>query len=283
LSRMDASFTAKLSASAYQTLAALVYQHSHIKLGADKQTMLANRLRKRLRALGLGCFDEYCAVLRSERGPEEIEHLVDLISTNHTKFFREPEHFTYLTNQVFPELAPSLLAVGAPLRVWSAAASSGEEPYTLAITLAEFCHQWPALDWQVEATDISHRMLDFARAGIYGLDRVPPVFPDILKRYFQRGVGARAGTCRVKPELRERVHFQRVNLFQAEYPVPRDQHVIFCRNVMIYFEPASRAMLVQKLARHLAPGGLLVIGHSESLMGITHALEPVRQSVFRKR
>jgi chemotaxis protein methyltransferase CheR len=281
--RMDASFSAKLSASAYQTLAALVYQHSHIQLGTDKQTMLANRLRKRLRALGLGCFDEYCVLLRSERGPEEIENLVDLISTNHTKFFREPEHFTYLTNRVFPELAPRLAAAGTPLRIWSAAASSGEEPYTLAIVLAEFCREHPALDWQVEATDISHRMLDHARAGIYDLDRVPPAFPEILKRYFQKGVGDRAGTCRVKPELRKRVRFQRINLFQAEYPLPRDQHVIFCRNVMIYFDPASRATLVQKLARQLAPGGLLVIGHSESLLGIRHDLEPVRQSVFRKR
>lgn len=280
---MDPSFAATLSTEAYRTLAALVYQHSRIQLGPDKQPMLANRLRKRLRALELGCFDEYCALLRSERGPEEVEHLVDLISTNHTKFFREPEHFTYLTNRVLPEVAPRLAADGATLRVWSAAASSGEEPYTLAIVLAEFCRLHPTLDWQVEATDISHRMLDFARAGIYALDRVPPAFPEILKRYFQKGVGERAGTCRVKPDLRERVRFQRVNLFQAEYPVPRDQHVIFCRNVMIYFDPASRATLVQKLARHLAPGGLLVVGHSESLMGIRHDLEPVRQSVFRKR
>jgi chemotaxis protein methyltransferase CheR len=280
---MDASFTATLSAGAYQTLANLVFQHSRIRLGADKQTMLANRLRKRLRALGLACYDEYCAVLRSERGPDEVEHLVDLISTNHTKFFREPEHFTFLTNRVLPELVPRLAAAGAPLRVWSAAASSGEEPYTLAIVLAEFCRQYPLLDWQVEATDISHRMLAHARAAIYPLDRIPPAFPELLKRYFQKGVGDRAGTCRVKPELRERVRFHRINLFQAEYPVPREQHVIFCRNVMIYFDPPSRATLVQKLTRHLAPGGLLVIGHSESLLEIRHDLEPVRQSVFRKR
>jgi len=280
---MDASVTATLSAGAYQTLANLVFQHSRIQLGVDKHTMLANRLRKRLRALGLACYDEYCAVLRSDRGPEEVEHLVDLISTNHTKFFREPEHFTFLTNRILPELAPRLAAAGTPLRVWSAAASSGEEPYTLAIVLAEFFRQHPSMDWQVEASDISHRMLEHARAAIYPLDRVPPSFPELLKRYFQKGVGDRAGTCRVKPELRKRVRFQRINLFQAEYPVPQDQHVIFCRNVMIYFDPASRATLVQKLARQLAPGGLLVIGHSESLMGIRHDLESVRQSVFRKR
>ena len=138
------------------------------------------------------------------------------------------------------------------------------------------------MDWQVEASDISHRMLDQAERGIYPLDTRHALPPELLRRYFQRGVGARAGNCRVKAELRKRVRFQRINLFQAEYPVPREQHVIFCRNVMIYFDPPSRATLVQKLTRQLAPGGFLVIGHSESLMGIRHDLESVRQSVFRK-
>jgi chemotaxis protein methyltransferase CheR len=138
------------------------------------------------------------------------------------------------------------------------------------------------VDWRVEASDISHRMLAEAERGIYPLDPRHALPPELLKRYFQRGVRAQDGTCRVKAELRKRVRFQRINLFQAEYPVPRDQHVIFCRNVMIYFDPTSRATLVQKLTRQLAPGGLLFIGHSESLMGIRHDLESVRQSVFRK-
>ena len=279
---MDASFTARLSAAAYRTLADLVYQHSRIRLGPDKQPMLANRLRKRLRALGLVSYDDYCAVLRSGSGPGEIEHLVDLISTNHTRFFREPEHFTFLTGRILPELVPRLAAEGSPLRVWSAAASSGEEPYTMAMVLAEFFHEHPAVDWQVEASDISHRMLDEAERGIYRLDSRHALPPELLRRYFQRGVGTQAGTCRVKAEVRKRVRFQRINLFQAEYPVSREQHVIFCRNVMIYFDPPSRATLVQKLTRQLVPGGFLVIGHSESLMGIRHGLESVRQSVFRK-
>jgi len=279
---MHASFTATLSAGAYRTLVDLVYQHSRIHLGPDKQPMLANRLRKRLRVLGLISYDDYCAVLRSGQGPDEIEQLVDLISTNHTRFFREPEHFTFLTNRILPELAPRLAAAGSPLRVWSAAASSGEEPYSLAIVLAEFFHEPASVDWQVEASDISHRMLEEAERGIYPLDARHALPPELLRRYFQRGVGDHAGYCRVKAELRKRVRFQRINLFQAEYPVPKDQHVIFCRNVMIYFDPASRATLVHKFTRQLAPGGFLVIGHSESLMGIRHDLKPVRQSVFRK-
>jgi chemotaxis protein methyltransferase CheR len=244
--------------------------------------MLATRLRRRLRALQLDSFDAYCDILMSPQGPEEIEHLVDLISTNHTGFFREPDHFTFLTDRILPGLVPQLSASGTPLRVWSAAASSGEEPYTLAIVLAEFFRALPGVSWQIEASDISRRMLEQAEQGIYRLDARHTLAPERLRRYFQRGVGIRAGTCRVKAELRERVRCQRINLFQPEYPVPRDQHVIFCRNVMIYFDPPSRGILVNKLARHLSPGGYLVIGHSESLMGLRHELEPVRQSIFRK-
>jgi len=280
---MHPSFTARLSAEAYRTLTALVHQHSRIQLGPDKQRMLANRLRKRLHALGLTSYDEYCGVLHSAQGPDEIEQLVDLISTNHTRFFREPEHFTFLTGRILPELVSRLAVEGSSLRVWSAAASSGEEPYTLAIVLADYFREHPSVEWQIEASDISHRMLRHAQQGIYPLDAQHALPPELLRRYFQRGVGARAGKCRVKAELREHVRFQRVNLFQAEYPVAREQHVIFCRNVMIYFDPPSRSTLVQKLTRQLAPGGLLVIGHSESLMGIRHDLESVRQSVFRKR
>lgn len=279
---MHPSFTATLSAEAYRTLAALVYQHSRIRLGPDKQPMLANRLRKRLRTLGLVSYDDYCGVLHSANGPDEIEQLVDLISTNHTRFFREPDHFTFLTSRILPELVSQLAAERGSLRVWSAAASSGEEPYTLAIVLAEYFREHPRVEWQIEASDISHRMLEHAERGIYPLDTQHSLAPELLRRYFQRGVGDRTGKCRVKPELRERVQFQRINLFQAEYPVAREQHVIFCRNVMIYFDPPSRASLVQKLTRQLAPGGFLLIGHSESLMGIRHELEAVRQSVFRK-
>jgi chemotaxis protein methyltransferase CheR len=279
---MHASFTATPSAEAYRTLVDLVYQHSRIHIGPDKKSMLANRLRKRLRALGLVSYDDYCGVLRSAQGPDEIEQLVDLISTNHTRFFREPEHFTFLTSRMLPELFPRLAAEGAALRIWCAAGSSGEEPYSMAIVVAEFFREHPSADWRVEASDISHRMLAEAERGVYPLDPGHDLPPELLRRYFQRGVGTQTGTCRVKAELRKRVRFQRINLFQAEYPVPREQHVIFCRNVMIYFDPPSRAVLVHKLIRQLAPGGFLVIGHSESLMGIRHDLESVRQSVFRK-
>jgi chemotaxis protein methyltransferase CheR len=279
---MDAFSAVKLSRDAYRTLAALVYQHSGIRVGPEKQQMLANRLRRRLRELGLASFDEYCAELRSRSGEDEIEHLVDLISTNHTHFFREPDQFDFLKANILPELVPQLATAGSPLRVWSAAASSGEEAYTMAIVLEEYFRIHPAVDWQLEASDISKRMLARAQAGIYRLDSRSPLPPELLRRYFQKGVGARAGTCRVKAELRQRAHFQRINLFQAEYPVPRNQHLIFCRNVMIYFDPPSRATVVHKLTHHLAPGGFLVIGNTENLIGARSDLEPVRHSIYRR-
>ena len=271
-----------VSEKAYRTLTDLIYAHSRIRLGPDKQPLLANRLRKRLQALAMDSYEEYCALLQSASGGEEIEELVDLITTNHTRFYREPEHFTFLTRCVLPALVPGLGATGGALRLWSAASSSGEEPYTMAIAVAEYLQARPSIDWQIVATDISRRMLATAAQGVYSMSAVKPVPPELLRRYFQKGVGARSGLCRVKPELRRRVHFERVNLFQANYPVPRRQHVIFCRNVMIYFDPPARAVVVQRLVQHLEVGGYLVIGHSESLMGIRHGLLCVQQGVYQK-
>jgi chemotaxis protein methyltransferase CheR len=270
------------SGKAYRTLTELIYEHSRIRLGADKQMLLANRLRKRLRALGLESYDDYCAILQSPQGLDEIDELVDLISTNHTKFFREPNHFSFLSNRVLPLLIPRLLASRSPLRLWSAATSSGEEAYTMAIVVAEQLRAHPYLEWQIIASDISRRMLAQAQQGIYGMNVVEPIPPELLKRYFQKGIGAQAGMCRVKPELREHLRFERINLFQGEYLVPAEQHVIFCRNVMIYFDPPSRATAVQRLNRCLYPGGYLVIGNSESLLGIRHELQPVQQGIYQR-
>lgn len=279
---MSDPFEKLLSGKTFQTISELVYRHSRICLGPDKQALVANRLRKRLLALDIESFEDYCRVLHSPQGSEEVEELVDLISTNHTRFYREPEHFAFLTHRALSELVKPLLAARAPLRLWSAAASSGEEPFTMAIAVAEYLREHPGLEWEIMATDISHRMLAIARRGIYSMDSVKPVPLELLKRYFQKGVGARTGVCRVKPELCKHLRFERVNLFQERLPVPANQHVIFCRNVMIYFDLPSRALVVQRLARHLAPGGYLVVGHSESLMGIPHSLQPVQQGVFQK-
>jgi len=279
---MESPLEPVLTPEAYRYVVDLVYQHSRIRLGEDKQALLANRLRHRLKELAISSYKNYCQLLDSVAGPEEIEHLVDLITTNHTKFFREPEHFSFLAKKALPALLPRHLKEGAPLKVWSAACSSGEEPYTLAIALSEAMRAYPSVPWEIFASDISRRMLDRAQQGIYRMEAVEPVPPDLLKRYFQEGVGARTGFCRVKAEVRSRVMFHRINLFQPEYPVPSRFQVIFCRNVMIYFDAASRATLVHRLSQHLAHGGYLIVGHSESLFGIRHSLESIQQGVYYK-
>jgi chemotaxis protein methyltransferase CheR len=232
--------------------------------------------------MGLNSFDEYCSVLRSARSQDEIEELLDLISTNHTRFYREPDHFDYLVTKILPPLIPGLMARRSPLRVWSAASSSGEEPYTLAIVISEFLRAFPAVDWQICASDISKRVLTAAKQGVYRMDAVEPVPPDLLKRYFQKGFGAQEGKCRVRSELRDKVRYERVNLFQHEYPIPLQQHVIFCRNVMIYFDIQSREQAVKRMSHYLAPGGFLIVGHSESLMGINHGLKSIQQGIYQK-
>ena len=269
-----------LSAQSYTFLANLVYERSRIRLGPDRQPLVAGRLSQRLRSLGLAGYDEYCSLLASPAGAEEIDELIDLISTNHTQFFREAAHYEILSRQVLPRLAARRSQTLRPLQVWCAAASSGEEPYSLAIVLAEHARSQPGFDWQVHASDISQRMLDRCCAGIYEADKV--VVPDdaLLPRYFQRGFGHREGCYRVKPELRQRVHVQHVNLFQPTYPVPADQDVIFCRNVMIYFDPESRQELINRLTRMLAPGGYLFVGHAESLLGMNHGLRAAWPSVY---
>lgn len=271
-----------ISTQAYQFIAEMVYEHSRIRLGADKQALVTGRLAKRLRALKLDSFEGYCELLQSAAGGEELGPLVDLISTNHTNFFREVQHLDFLRHQVLPELLPRLLKQRETFRVWSAACSSGEEPYTIAIVLAESARQHGYYDWQIEASDISSRILARAQNAIYGADRVKMPQPEWLSRYFQKGVGQHEGFYRVKNSLRETVKFHRLNLLQGKYPVAPDQHVIFCRNVMIYFDAATQQELVTKLIGQLAPGGYLIVGHSESLLGVKHSLKTIKPGIYRK-
>jgi chemotaxis protein methyltransferase CheR len=272
---------AVLSAAAFSFIADLVHHHSRIRLGTDKQALVAGRLARRLDAVGLRSYDAYCDLLRSPAGDEEISVLVDLVTTNHTQFFREPAHFAVLAD-VLPQIGGTAARMGRETRVWCAAASSGEEAYSLAIVLAEHERRSPGGSWQVHASDISRRMLERARLAVYEADRVQ--LPDArwLARYFRRGFGEREGRYRVKPALRGRVVFERINLFQPAYPVPRGLDVIFCRNVMIYFDVESRQELAQRLFDQLAPGGYLFVGHAESLLGLRHGFDGVHPGVYRR-
>jgi chemotaxis protein methyltransferase CheR len=267
----------------YEFIRRLVYQHSRINLGPDKAELVSSRVQKRLRALRLNSIETYCDLLRSPDGGQEMTDLLDVISTNVTEFFREAKHFDFLEHVVLPDWHQR----GANdsrnvFRAWSAACSSGEEPYSIAITLAEFCRQRPGCEWRVEASDISTRMLERAGSGVYRADRVRLPVPEMLGRHFQRGVGASQGYYRVKKELQGRVNFRHLNLFHWPYPFPEKMHAIFCRNVMIYFNRETQDQLVPRLADQLVPGGYLFVGHSESLIGLDHKLKCVRASVYRR-
>ncbi|MGA2751158.1 MAG: protein-glutamate O-methyltransferase CheR [Verrucomicrobiota bacterium] len=263
----------------YEFLRRLVYERSRINLGADKHALVSGRVAKRLRALQMGTYHEYCQWLKSAAGAGELANLVDVISTNHTHFFREEKHFDWLRSVLLPQWR-LCHNNGQTFRAWSAACSSGEEPYTLAIVLAEF---FGSLDnWTIDATDISTRMLDRAGQAIYEAQKLAPVQPELRRRFFQRGVGLWEGHFRVRDQLRQRVRFQQLNLLQPDYPFAQGFHLIFCRNVMIYFDRPTQEILIEKLTGQLELGAHLVVGHSESLTGVRHALSQVQPSVYLK-
>ncbi|MFZ5495067.1 MAG: CheR family methyltransferase [Verrucomicrobiota bacterium] len=267
--------------SEFDFIRQLVYQRSRICLDTDKREMVGARLSKRLRATKLGSVTEYCQLLRSPEAGEELAHLIDAISTNHTFFFRENAHFDFVRNQIVPEMQQRQRAERWPrFLAWSAACSSGEEPYSLAITLAESLA--PGWDWHIQCSDISHRILDRASRGIYAEDVVERLPPAVVRRHFQKGIGPQAGNYRIRPELRQRLAFHQMNLLERDSPLDELFHVIFCRNVMIYFDRPTQQELVNRLARRLVPGGYLLVGHAESLAGISHPLQTVRPATYRR-
>lgn len=265
----------------FEFIRGLVYEHSRINLSADKRELVSARLGKRLRATQLPSIRAYCQLLQAETDGNELAHLIDEISTNHTFFFREAAHFDFLTHTALPELRARAPAERWPVfRLWSAACSSGEEPYSIAMALEE-C-PGPAWPWHIECTDISHRILVKATAGIYRQETVGKLDPGRVRRFFDRGHGPQEGNFRVKAALRDRLGFHRLNLTEGEPPFTEPFHVIFCRNVMIYFDRKTQAELIQKLAHRLVPGGYLFVGHSESLHGISHTLQSVRPAIYRR-
>jgi chemotaxis protein methyltransferase CheR len=264
-------------AEAYQFIGELVYERCRIRLDESKQQLINTRLGKRLRHLGLNSLVEYCALLRSSPSEEEMTHLVNALSTNFTHFMREPDHFHLLAEQALP----AVLGPRKRFQVWSAACSTGEEPYTMAFFLTERYPPSAGWDWHILATDVSTKALDKAAAGIYPEERLAAIPRGWHRAYFQRGQGQWQGYYRVKPAVRERVVFRQLNLL-SEYRFAEAFEVIFCRNVMIYFDRPTQAQLVNQLGRWLAPQGFLLIGHAESLNGLRVPFRCLRPSVYQK-
>jgi chemotaxis protein methyltransferase CheR len=273
---------ARLMDEDFEFLRHLVYERSRINLGPEKRVLVATRLAKRLRELQLDSYAAYCAHLRSPAGEAELPVLIDYISTNHTHFFREPKHFEFLEHKLLPEWRRNPVSRVEALRVWSAASSTGEEPYSIAIHLAEKFAAADAGAWRIEATDISTRVLATGRQGIYTEEKISGIDPEVMRRHFQKGVGERAGQFRVKAELRARVNFHHLNLLNPPYPFTHPFHVIFCRNVMIYFDRPTQEALISHLVHCLVPGGYLLVGHSESLGNLKHGLKMIQPAVYQR-
>ncbi|MCK6446653.1 MAG: protein-glutamate O-methyltransferase CheR [Planctomycetes bacterium] len=215
----------------------------------------------------------------------EIELFANAVTTNKTAFFREPHHFDFLRQIWLPERIEQARSSGSrKLRIWSAACSTGEEPYTLAMTVLDTIGATAsAWDVQILATDINSSVLDRARSGIYGLDTTEDIPRATLERYFLRGTGQRANQVRVRPELRKLVTFQQLNFIAPSWSVPKDFHLVICRNALIYFDSATQRMIVERLCRHLIDDGYFILGHSESLLGHTSFLEREGNTIYRKR
>lgn len=260
-----------LSAQAYDSIRELLHSVSGIKLGAGKQELVKSRVGRRLRALGMASFDEYVGRLAHDR--DELGRMVDVLTTNKTFFFREPAHFDFIVEHGLP----AWRRAGRRLRAWSAGCSTGEEPYTLCMVLAEALGDFGAWDTRILATDISPRVLEAARAGVYADGALDGVPAGRRARFFEPSPAG----ARVRGELRERVHFARLNLL-GHWPMRGPFDVIFCRNVMIYFDEPTRTRLVTRFRELLAPGGWLLIGHSESLGAAPRGFRPVKPSTYAR-
>ena len=271
-----------LSNADFNRIRDLVYDESGINLNAEKKTMVEIRIRRRLRDLEISSFADYCSYVFGADGHQtELVHLIDAVTTNKTDFFREAGHFDFLTSKALPELA-ARYGISRRSLVWSAGCSSGEEPYTLAMVLNEYAQTHPGFQFNVLATDICTAVLEKARLGIFKSEVAAPVSADLRRKYFMRSSDPGSQLLRVVPELRARVEFRRVNFMDSDYGVSEPPEIIFCRNVIIYFDRPTQIRILQKLTRHLVPGGYFFSGHSESLQGMDLPLIAAGPSVYRQ-
>jgi chemotaxis protein methyltransferase CheR len=271
----------------FRRLADLIGSQCGVVISSGKRIMLETRLRKRARALGLQSLSTYCEYLHSAAGrTDEWPNFVDVITTHKTDFFREPAHFEFLASEALPELAEGLGAGSRrPILVWSAACSTGEEPYTLAMVLSRYaeCVGPRAYDFQIDASDISTAVLETARLGVYSAAAVRAVPEDLRRRYFLRSKDPSRGLFRIAPEIRTRVHFRQQNLMDPRYRFANPYDIVLCRNVLIYFKRETQQSVLRRISLSLRQGGYLLMGHSESLNGLDLPLAQVAPTVYRRR
>jgi chemotaxis protein methyltransferase CheR len=282
IQRLNEIFKAKLSDQDFKRLSEFIYGQYGIKMPPVKKVMLQSRLQKRLRELDITSFKEYVDYVFSEDGQDnEVIQMIDVVSTNKTDFFREPVHFDFLTTSVVPEFMTNNNS-NKVLKIWSAGCSSGEEPYTIAIALSECKERIPNFDFTVLGTDISSRILRTANDAIYKEPRIEelPIF--YKKKYFLKSKDRNNPTVRVMQELRRKVFFKRLNFMDSNYGINEIFDVIFCRNVLIYFDRETQEKVINKLCTKLKTDGYFFLGHSESLTSMQAPLKQIRPTIFKK-
>jgi chemotaxis protein methyltransferase CheR len=281
---IEDSFPLTVSPPLFQKFQKLIYSETGIWLSRAKTALLCGRLFRRLRALDLGSLEEYYECVAQPEQQEERSRMIDAITTNETRFFREPRQFEFLVEDVFPRWR--ILADRGDrhrvVRIWSAGCSSGEEPYTIAILLARYLPIEQGWDARILATDISNRVLEKARKGIYPIAKAAEVPDEFLKSYMLRGVAERSGEIKVKTEIQKMIEFRRLNLDQAGDVSQEPFDAIFCRNVLIYFDAASKQRAVTNVVRHLSDGGLLFVGHAENLTVLSSQIRSLEPTIYRK-
>ena len=273
--------SAKLSEKDFFRLSQFIHSECGIKMPVPKKVMLEARLKKRLRALGLESYEEYCDFLFSPAGmDQERISMINVVTTNKTDFFREPRHFEYLLQNALPELMR--LCGNGTRSIWSAGCSTGEEPYTLAMVLSEFAARTHGFNFSLLATDISTTVLERAVRGIYKEERLETVPLEFKRKYFMRSKDRGKGLVRVLPAVRSLIKFRRLNFLDHDFGMRELQDIIFCRNVIIYFDRPTQEKVLGRLCHHLVPGGYLFMGHSETLSSLDLPLVSVGPMVYRK-
>lgn len=272
-----------MSDRVFTRLSGFIEAQTGIKMPAAKKTMLQSRLAKRLRTLGLGTYESYVDHVFADAGATEVIHLIDTVTTNKTDFYREPRHFEILVEKVLPELIRRHGAgVRRPLKCWSAGSSTGAEAYTLAMVLSEFAAKTERFGFAILGTDICTEVLAKGRAGIYGENEIQPVPMAQRRKYLLRSKDPAKAVVRIVPELRKAVRFERLNFMDTDYGIADTMDVVFCRNVIIYFDRATQQQVLSRICRHIVAGGYLFMGHSETLNGLNLPLVQTDPTVYRK-
>ncbi len=274
---MDKEF--KLTERDFNTIRKLVYDHTGINLSEGKRDMVYSRLAKRLRQLGLETFGDYCALLENESS-DELGNFMNSVTTNLTSFFREEHHFEYLKNELLPKLM-KIRDGERTIRIWSAGCSTGEEPYSIAMTVRDVIPASSGWNVRILATDLDTNVLHHASQGIYSEDRLNGVPREKLKRWFLKGKGNNAGKVRIAKELRDMIIFKQLNLMK-EWPIKPGVDVLFCRNVVIYFDKPTQAVLFDRYADILADHGHMFIGHSETLYNVCDRFRLLGKTIYEK-